>query len=131
MSHPSRREFLQTTGAAVAVAAFAGSTRAAENECPWKKAFMLGGVTSGPILPHFERLKEAGFAGVELISPNALDRAEVLKARDQTGIKIHGVSGAKHWQFTLSASRSQATRNRRGRSATRSPTSRRMAARPC
>jgi L-ribulose-5-phosphate 3-epimerase len=98
----NRRSFLKTTGAAFTAAAFTGSARGDEGGCPWKKAFMLGGVTSGSILSHFERLKEAGFEGVELISPNMLDRAEVLKARDQTGIKIHGVSGAKHWQYTLS-----------------------------
>ncbi|MFO0953983.1 MAG: sugar phosphate isomerase/epimerase family protein [Isosphaeraceae bacterium] len=61
------------------------------------------GATKGPIRPHFERLSvEAGFAGVELISPNELDRDEVLKARDATGIVIHGVSGGRHWRDTLS-----------------------------
>src|SRR5262249_53756357 len=68
----------------------------------WKKAFMLGGVRKGPILPHLERLKEAGFQGVELISPNEFDRDEVLRARDKTGLVIHGVSGSRHWQDTLS-----------------------------
>jgi L-ribulose-5-phosphate 3-epimerase len=70
---------------------------------PWKKAFMLGGVSSGPILPHFEKLKEAGFEGVELISPNRLDRDEVLRARDKTGLSIHGVSGSVHWKDPLSS----------------------------
>ena len=60
------------------------------------------GVSSGPILPHFERLKDAGFEGVELLSPNELDRDEVLKARDKTGIVIHGVSGSVHWKDRLS-----------------------------
>ena len=39
---------------------------------------MLGGVSRGPILPQFQLLKDAGFEGVELISPNDLDRDEVL-----------------------------------------------------
>jgi hexulose-6-phosphate isomerase len=47
-------------------------------------------------------LKEAGFDGVELISPNDLDLREVLAARDETGLIIHGVSGARHWQDPLS-----------------------------
>jgi hexulose-6-phosphate isomerase len=64
---------------------------------------MLGGVSSGPILPHFEKLKEAGFEGVELISPNRLDRDEVLRARDKTGLIIHGVSGSVHWKDPLSS----------------------------
>ena len=63
---------------------------------------MLGGVTEGPVLPRFELLKEAGFEGVELISPNKLDRDEVLRARDKTGLVIHGVSGGQHWKDTLS-----------------------------
>ncbi|MDR3635113.1 MAG: sugar phosphate isomerase/epimerase [Isosphaeraceae bacterium] len=98
-----RRAFLQTTGAAFATAFATNSGFAAPaSGMPWRKAFMLGGVTKGPILPHFERLKEAGFQGVELISPNQLDRQEVVSARDKTGIVIHGVSGARHWQDTLS-----------------------------
>ena len=63
---------------------------------------MLGGVTKGPVLPTFQLLKEAGFEGVELISPNQLDQAEVLAARDKTGLVIHGVSGGRHWQEPLS-----------------------------
>ena len=63
---------------------------------------MLGGLTKGSPLPTFQLLKEAGFQGVELISPNQLDRQAVLSARDQTGLIIHGVSGSRHWQDTLS-----------------------------
>jgi hexulose-6-phosphate isomerase len=61
------------------------------------------GQTEGPILPTFEKLKEAGFEGVELLSPNKLDREEVLKARDKTGLVIHGVSGSVHWSAPLSS----------------------------
>ncbi len=32
----------------------------------------------------------------------SVDRDEVLRARDKTGLIIHGVSGTKHWQQTLS-----------------------------
>ena len=63
---------------------------------------MLGGVSRGPILPQFELLKEAGFEGVELISPNKLDRDEVLAARDKTGLVIHGVSGSRALEETRS-----------------------------
>jgi len=98
-----RRAFLQTAGVALGAGLLANHATAAEGRrMPWRKAFMLGGVSKGPILPHFERLKEAGFQGVELISPNELDRQEVLSARDKTGIVIHGVSGGRHWKDTLS-----------------------------
>jgi L-ribulose-5-phosphate 3-epimerase len=102
MNTTDRRTFLKTAGAALAAASMTSTSRAAAESGPWKKAFMLGGVARGPILPHFELLKEAGFEGVELISPNELDRDEVLRARDQTGLVIHGVSGSKHWRDTLS-----------------------------
>lgn len=94
-----RRQFL----AASAALASAGLARADEAEPGhWKKAFMLG-QTKGPILPTFRLLRDAGFDGVELISPNALDTDEVLKARDETGLIIHGVSGAEHWGSPLSS----------------------------
>ena len=103
MNMHDRRSFLKTAGAAVAAVSIAGPARSSAEPAPgWKKAFMLGGVRSGAVLPHFQKLKEAGFAGVELISPNEFDRDEVLRARDQTGLVIHGVSGARHWRDTLS-----------------------------
>lgn len=94
-----RRQFL---GASAVLAA--GALTRADDPKPgrWKKAFMLG-QTKGPILPAFELLREAGFEGVELISPNSLDTDEVLKARDKTGIVIHGVSGSEHWGSPLSS----------------------------
>jgi hexulose-6-phosphate isomerase len=102
MTPIDRRDFLKAAGTAAAASALASTAKAAPaSPIPWKKAFMLG-VQKGPIRPHFERLKEAGFDGVELISPNQLDRDEVLAARDKTGIIIHGVSGSKHWTDTLS-----------------------------
>ena len=98
-----RREFLKGAGAALAGTGLVGSAGAAEpSAIRWKKAFMLGGVAKGPVLDHFRKLKAAGFAGVELVSPNELDRAEVLKARDETGLTIHGVSGSRHWKDALS-----------------------------
>ena len=95
-----RRAFLQASGLALASATLTQAA-SAQSGSPWRKAFMLG-VNKGPILPHFQKLRAAGFQGVELSSPNQLDRAEVLKARDETGIIIHGVSGSRHWRDTLS-----------------------------
>jgi L-ribulose-5-phosphate 3-epimerase len=105
MTRMERRTFFRTTGAAIAAVAGAmpaASPAAEPTKNRWKKAFMLGGLTKGSPLPTFQLLKEAGFEGVELISPNQLDRQEVLKARDETGLVIHGVSGARHWQDPLS-----------------------------
>ncbi len=105
----NRREFLvSASGVSMAVAG-GWTTSAAEATSPdvaagrhrWRKAFMLGQV-DGEIGPTFEKLREAGFEGVELISPNSLNRDEVLKSRDATGLVIHGVSGAVHWAKPLS-----------------------------
>lgn len=108
MSEIDRRAFLSRAALATASASLA-ATPARSSPAPApaasaariKKGFMLG-VTEGPILPHFELLKSAGFDGVELISPNKLDRDEVLRARDKTGLVIHGVSGSVHWGAPLS-----------------------------
>ena len=98
-----RRTFLKATGTAVAASALIVSAEPAEAApIRWKKAFMLGGVASGPVLGHFQLLRDAGFEGVELISPNEFDRDEVLRAREKTGLVIHGVSGSRHWKETLS-----------------------------
>ncbi len=50
----------------------------------------------------FELLQELGYDGVELSSPNDLDNAEVVAARDATNIPIHGVVDSVHWNKTLS-----------------------------
>jgi L-ribulose-5-phosphate 3-epimerase len=102
-----RRTFLRTASASAAATLLAGGrSPAAPGDGPgpkrWRKAFMLGGVSEGSPLGPFQLLKEAGFEGVELISPNRLDRGAVLEARDRTGLVIHGVSGSRHWQDTLS-----------------------------
>ena len=105
MNAIDRRTFLRSAGATVAGTALAQTGPAhasASTALPWKKAFMLG-VSSGAIRPHFEKLKNAGFDGVELLSPNKFDRDEVLRARDETGLVIHGVSGSRHWQEPLSS----------------------------
>jgi hexulose-6-phosphate isomerase len=53
-------------------------------------------------LESFQLLREAGFEGVELLSPTRLDRREVLESRDRTGLVIHGVCGSRHWDDALS-----------------------------
>ncbi len=107
MNPIERRTFLRAAGTSAAAALLAGGRSSAapgDRTDPgrWRRAFMLGGVSEGSPLAAFQLLKGAGFEGVELISPNRLDRRAVLEARDQTGLVIHGVSGSRHWQDTLS-----------------------------
>jgi L-ribulose-5-phosphate 3-epimerase len=101
----SRRTFVGVAAGGLGAVAAGGQPRETTAAEPpknrWRKAYMLGGVTSGSPMPAFQLLKEAGFEGVELISPNELDLHEVLSARDKTGLVIHGVSGSRHWRDTL------------------------------
>lgn len=66
-----------------------------------KKGIMWDCIGVGKtILEKFEAAKLAGFDGVEVMSH--LDRDEVLKARDKTGLVIPSVCNAKHWKLLLS-----------------------------
>ncbi len=72
-----RRTLLRTSGATLAAASVLGPRIAAAGDPPrnpWKKAFMLGGATKNTLLAKLQLLKDAGFEGVELISPNEFEQ---------------------------------------------------------
>ncbi len=103
----TRREFMKTTGGAAAAAVTFGSPALAQETRSMprsiKKAVKLGMVrVEGSLLDKFKLLKKLGYDGVELDSPNNLDANEVLAARDESGLPIHGVVDSVHWQSTLS-----------------------------
>ena len=50
----------------------------------------------------FRTALEAGFDGITLTAPGAYDLDEVLRAQDRTGIPIHNINVADHWQVRLS-----------------------------
>lgn len=100
MNGLDRRRFLKSS-AAIGAFLVAGAGAPGSSKPKWRLAYMLG-TSEGEIRPKFEELKAAGFEGVELLSPNQLDLDEVLAASKATGIEIHGVSGSRHWQDTLS-----------------------------
>ena len=54
------------------------------------------------ILDKFKLLKDVGFDGVELETPNTLSMKEVLQARDKTGLEIPGVVCGATWKAQLS-----------------------------
>lgn len=49
------------------------------------------------VLEKFAVAKKLGFKGIEVDSPSALARDEVLAAAKQTGLTIHGVIDSMHW----------------------------------
>jgi L-ribulose-5-phosphate 3-epimerase len=65
------------------------------------KGIMWGSIDYGQtIMEKFQAARDAGFDGVEVMSH--LNRDEVLRARDATGLTIPSVCGALHWKFPLS-----------------------------
>jgi hexulose-6-phosphate isomerase len=98
-----RRHFLQSSLAGAAL--LAGSSLPADTpkKPKLKKAVKFGMIRiKGPIEEKFNLIKSLGFLGVEMDSPSDIDRNEAVRARDKTGIAIHGVIDSIHWNVRLS-----------------------------
>jgi len=66
-----------------------------------KKGIMWGSNGVGTTIEEkFRSAKAAGFDGIEAMSH--LDRKEVLRAMDATGLPVPSVCGAMHWKYLLS-----------------------------
>jgi hexulose-6-phosphate isomerase len=112
MSPPlNRREFVETSAALAAGALAAANltlqpNRAAAQESAsttFKKAVKYSMVQAGgSLLEKFKIVKEAGYDGIDMDGPPQ-KHEEVLKARDETGLTIHGVVDAPHWTLPLSS----------------------------
>lgn len=106
----NRRAMLQSSvavGAGLLAAASANAEISknvvSSDEKPIKKAVKLGMVREGKTLVEkFTLLKELGYDGVELGSPNGYKLKDVLEARDKSELPIHGVVDSVHWRDTLS-----------------------------
>lgn len=106
----NRRTFLRSTAALAALAPLAsrGVAQTAPAAKPLRKnpkGFMyqtLNSETSKKLSTRekFQLLRNAGFDGVE--PPSAMDQAEVLAARDATGLQIPSVCISTHWAKPLS-----------------------------
>jgi hexulose-6-phosphate isomerase len=97
----TRRDFLKTSGAAIALVATNPGVFAAETKRPIKKGVMWATVgLKGSVLEKMNAIKAAGFEGVEMMSH--MDADEVLRARDASGLEIPSVCGAHHWSKPLS-----------------------------
>lgn len=108
----TRRTWMQTVAAGTAVAATADLSRllADEEAAPptegnprYKKAVKIGMVqVDGDLTTKFKTLKRLGFDGVELDSPGGPTADEVQKAKDESGLIVHGVVDSVHWNKRLS-----------------------------
>ena len=105
---PTRRHFLRASIAAstlgVASSARLRLAGAEEPKAPrLKKAVKFGMIgIQGSIEDKLRLIRELGFQGVEMDSPSKVDIGEAVKARDKTGIEIHGVVDSIHWNVRLS-----------------------------
>lgn len=105
-----RRDFLKKTSFGLAATAVSSHTVLANKERPanvpqlkLKKSLKFGMVKEDlSILDKFKLLKDVGFDGVELETPNTLPMKEVLQARDKTGLEIPGVVCGATWKSQLS-----------------------------
>lgn len=105
-----RRDFLKKTSMGLAATAFSvDSVLATDGRkvgppgLKLKKSLKFGMVKEDlSILDKFKLLKDVGFDGVELETPNELPMKEVLNARDKTGLAIPGVVCGATWKAQLS-----------------------------
>ncbi|HEV7350269.1 TIM barrel protein [Telluribacter sp.] len=105
-----RRTFLKNTAVATAAALGTGLMPGVEANASApaarpmiKKSLKYGMVTEKlSVMDKFKLLKDLGFDGVELDSPNDLDPKEILAARDKTGLELPGVVNSMHWKSPLS-----------------------------
>ena len=68
-----------------------------------KKSLKFGMIKEDlSVMDKFKLIKDLGFDGVEMDSPNELTEKEILEARDKTGIEIPGVVNSVHWKAPLS-----------------------------
>lgn len=70
------------------------------------------------VMGKFKLMKELGYDGMELVSPlGNLDINALLKARDATGMPIHGVVDSVHWNKSHRLSSPDPVARERGRKA--------------
>lgn len=106
MSLPvDRRTFLQSSAALAAAVAVGGAVKAEEpkNKRGLKKALKLSMIPDQKLtlVEKFKLAKQCGFEGIDVDREHPQE--EVLKARDESGLTIHGVVDYVHWNQPLSS----------------------------
>lgn len=101
----SRRNFLSATAATAAAASLAAvtATSAASDtkQPPLHKALKYSMVKrTGSLVDTFKMLKECGFEGIDI--DQHVDHDEVERAKQASGLIVHGVVGHDHWAKPLS-----------------------------
>lgn len=103
----NRKDFIRYTAGAAAgmalVPGVLGKSIVAGDRPLIKKSLKWGMIKEDlSVVDKFKLIKDLGFDGIEMDSPNDLDNKEILKARDLTGLAIPGVVNSVHWKKPLS-----------------------------
>ena len=97
-----RRTFIQASSVALLGSAFSLRAQTPMHKSFLKKAVNLGMAkipgTTGDV---FLAIRDAGFEGVEINRPGAIEVAELIRAREASGLKIAGVVCSTHWSKPL------------------------------
>ena len=106
MKKQNRRTFVKHSAAAALSLTLAPKLMAKpldKDRALIKKSLKFGMIKEDlSILDKFKLVKDLGFDGIELDSPNELNEREILQARDKTGLEIPGVVNSVHWRSPLS-----------------------------
>lgn len=98
-----RRDFLKHTAMTSVALSFPFPMHSGLDQPITKKALKYSMIKEDiSLLDKFKLIKELGYHGVELDSPNNLDEKEILSAKDKTGIELPGVVNSMHWSSPLS-----------------------------
>ncbi len=97
-----RRDFIQSTAALTAAAVLPRVSTAGEFTGVIKKAIKYSNVAEPKlsVLDKFKLVKDIGYDGIELRSSHADQKAEFIKARDKTGLPIHGLVNSSNPDIT-------------------------------
>ena len=100
----NRRSFINTSVGAAAYVTLGAAASACSQMPPLHKKSLKFGMIQEEIsvLEKFRLVQSLGFDGIELDSPNDLLEAEILEARDKTGLAIPGVVNSVHWKKPMS-----------------------------
>ena len=99
-----RREFLINTAVATSAAVIGLKSPAKAAQPFIKKSLKFGMIQENlSVMDKFKLLRDIGFDGVELDSPNDITPKEILEARDKTGIELPGVVNSAHWKSPFSS----------------------------
>jgi hexulose-6-phosphate isomerase len=118
-----RKEFIKTSTGLIAtsalpLSAIASATRSSNvtesftaprpeetgaKKIELKKSLVFGMIDEDlPLVDKFKLVKDLGFDGVELNSPNDFDTAEILEAKEKSGIELPSLINKDHWSKPLS-----------------------------